>query len=125
MNAPEARKVQVKPGGDGLGKGRTIKQGRVSFILDDLIAARSAVPMIVVMENGMVATKPGAAPPEAAGAGRGGPRGNSALEEVVIDDLIPMIDATYRTKYRRYPAGIVDHVVSPQARSATIKLVPR
>ncbi len=78
-----------------------VKQGRVSFILDNLIAAKSAVPMIVVMENGMVATKPGAAPPEAAGAGRGGPRGNGAFEEVVIDDLIPLIDTTYRTMANR------------------------
>jgi hypothetical protein len=37
------------------------------------------------------------------------------------DDL----DAAYRTKYRRYAASIVDHIVSPQARSAAIKLVPR
>ena len=78
-----------------------VKQGRVSFILDNLIAAKSAVPMIVVMENGMVAAKPGAAPPEAAGAGRGGPRGNGAFEEVVIDDLIPLIDTAYRTMANR------------------------
>jgi hypothetical protein len=35
------------------------------------------------------------------------------------------IDKAYRTKYRRYAASIVDHCLSPQARSATIKLVPR
>jgi hypothetical protein len=35
------------------------------------------------------------------------------------------LDAAYRTKYRRYAASIVSHIVSPQARSATIKLVPR
>jgi hypothetical protein len=35
------------------------------------------------------------------------------------------IDAAYRTKYRRYAASIISHIVSPQARSATIKLVPR
>ena len=35
------------------------------------------------------------------------------------------LDAAYRTKYRRYAASIVDTVVSPQARSATLKLVPR
>ena len=34
------------------------------------------------------------------------------------------IDAAYRTKYRRYPSS-VDHIVSPEARSATIKLLPR
>jgi len=39
-----------------------------------------------------------------------------------IDDAI---DAAYRTKYRRYAPSIVDHVVTPEARSATIKLVLR
>lgn len=92
--------------GSGENETSWVKQGRLSFILDNLIAAKSAVPMIVVMENGMVATKPGAAPPEAPGAGRGGPRGNSAFEEVVIDDLIPMIDATYRTMATREQRAI-------------------
>src|SRR5437868_6194008 len=39
-------------------------------------------------------------------------------------DINDQIDAAYRTKYRGYAAGIVGHIVSPQARSATIKLVP-
>jgi hypothetical protein len=34
------------------------------------------------------------------------------------------IDAAYRTKYRRYAASIISTTVSPEARSATIKLVP-
>ena len=40
-------------------------------------------------------------------------------------DIHDQIDAAYRTKYRHYAASIIDHCVSPQARSATIKLVPR
>jgi hypothetical protein len=39
-----------------------------------------------------------------------------------IDD---QIDAAYRNKYRRYAKSIVDQINSPEARSATIKLVPR
>ncbi len=39
--------------------------------------------------------------------------------------LSDQIDAAYRTKYRRYAASIVGHIVSPAARAATIKLVPR
>ncbi len=35
------------------------------------------------------------------------------------------IDAAYRAKYRRYAASIINSIVSPEARSATIKLVPR
>ena len=40
-------------------------------------------------------------------------------------DLNDQIDAAYRTKYRRYAASIISHIVSPEARSATIKLLPR
>ena len=35
------------------------------------------------------------------------------------------IDAAYRAKYRRYAASIVGSIVTPEARAATIKLVPR
>ncbi|HLY23543.1 MAG TPA: DUF2255 family protein [bacterium] len=40
-------------------------------------------------------------------------------------DIDDQLDAAYRTKYRRYAASIVNHIVSPQAREATIKLMPR
>jgi hypothetical protein len=40
-------------------------------------------------------------------------------------DINDQIDAAYRTKYRRYAPSIISHIVSPKARSATIKLVPR
>jgi hypothetical protein len=40
-------------------------------------------------------------------------------------DLNDRIDAAYRTKYRRYAASIVGSIVTPKARSATIKLAPR
>jgi hypothetical protein len=40
-------------------------------------------------------------------------------------DLDDAIDNAYRTKYRRYGANIVGSVVTPEARSATIKLVPQ
>jgi len=65
-------------------------QGRANFILDNLIAAGKASPMIIVMENGY-ASKPGA-PPAA-----GQLRGNEAFGEVVVKDLIPEIDKSYRT----------------------------
>jgi len=34
------------------------------------------------------------------------------------------LDAAYRTKYGRYAARIVNSVLSPAARSATLELVP-
>jgi hypothetical protein len=40
------------------------------------------------------------------------------------NDVGDELDAAYRAKYRRSPSS-VSHIVSPEARSATIKLVPR
>jgi len=34
------------------------------------------------------------------------------------------IDAAYRAKYGRYPTGIVNSVLTPEARAATLELVP-
>ena len=68
------------------------RQGHVNFILDNLIAAGRPVPMIVVMEKGYATRAGAAAEPSGQGQGDGG-----AFEDVVLKDLIPMIDSTYRT----------------------------
>jgi len=39
-------------------------------------------------------------------------------------DVDDELDAAYRRKYARYPASIVNSVLTPQARSTTIELVP-
>jgi enterochelin esterase-like enzyme len=67
-----------------------VEQGRANFIMDNLIAEGKAVPMIVVMDWGQApmpdqpvhipSTPP---PPE--------------ITRVTIDELIPMVDATFRT----------------------------
>jgi hypothetical protein len=44
---------------------------------------------------------------------------------VETDDVNDALDAAYRAKYRRYAENIVDSVLTPQARAATLKLVPR
>jgi hypothetical protein len=44
---------------------------------------------------------------------------------VETDDMNDEIDAAYRTKYHRYAESIVSTIVSPEARAATLKLVPR
>jgi hypothetical protein len=44
---------------------------------------------------------------------------------VETDDLNDEIDAAYRAKYRRYAESIVGSIVSPNARAATLKLMPR
>jgi len=63
-------------------------QGKAGLILDNLIAAGKAVPMIIVMDNGY-AFKPQNGEPNASPA--------SVFEEVMIDEIIPMIDAKFRT----------------------------
>jgi hypothetical protein len=40
-------------------------------------------------------------------------------------DIDDEVDAAYQAKYRRYAGRILNSVLTPQARSATIKLVPR
>jgi enterochelin esterase-like enzyme len=69
-------------------------QGRANFILDNLIAEGKAKPMILAMETGY-AVPPGTAPAIST-QGRGNGQ-SSAFEQVVLNDLIPMVDATYRT----------------------------
>lgn len=88
-------------------------QGRVSQIMDNLIAEKKARPMLIVMERG-AALKPGEEPmpmrpPQPAQPGanvapqppRDFSRMFGTLGEVFVKDLIPMIDQTYRTKTDR------------------------
>jgi hypothetical protein len=44
---------------------------------------------------------------------------------VETQNLNDAIDAAYRAKYRRYADNIVGSIVTPNARAATLKLVPR
>jgi len=54
----------------------------------------------------------------------GGVNKNVTFVEINEFDVHEQIDAAYRTKYRRYAASIVNSTLTPDARSATIKLVP-
>ena len=55
----------------------------------------------------------------------GGVKKDVAFVEEVDANVSERIDAAYREKYRRYPKEYVDACVTPEARAATIKLVPR
>ena len=94
-------------------------QGHVDFIMDNLIAVRKAKPMIIVMDN-LNAVKPGedaslfaarglvpqAAPAPVAAGGRGtapvgrggmfGPNFGATFTDMMLTDLIPMVERTYR-----------------------------
>lgn len=68
------------------------RQGRVSFILDNLLAAGQIVPMLVVMANGY------AGAPESARPGPAGRRRRAeAFGATLLADLVPLIDGAYRT----------------------------
>jgi len=98
-------------------------QGHAGLILDNLFAEGKAKPFIMVIGNSYIpgtgggrgafpgapagrgappAGQPGAAAP-AGGPGRGGPGGrgfvmtNTPFEHVLIEEMIPFIDANYRT----------------------------
>lgn len=64
-------------------------QGKANLILDNLIAEKKAVPMIIVMDNGY-AYKPKKN-------SDGNARPVSVFEEVMITEIIPMIDTRFRT----------------------------
>ena len=106
----------------GMGENETGwgNQGHANLILDNLIADGKAKPFIIVMENGLNTGGPAGGAPRRGGAapvatatagatngapargpgGRGGFGGgfnSSAFEHVLIDDLIPYMDANYRT----------------------------
>ena len=40
-------------------------------------------------------------------------------------DIDAEVDAAYRAKYRRYAGSILNSVLTPEAKSTTVKLVPR
>ena len=44
---------------------------------------------------------------------------------VETQDVNDDVDAEYRTKYSRYAASHTDAITSPEARAATLKLLPR
>jgi enterochelin esterase-like enzyme len=73
-------------------------QGHAGLIMDNLIAEGKAKPFIIVMENGGVSgPRPTNAAPAGAGPGGRGAFNFSAFEKVVTEDLIPYIDANFRT----------------------------
>ncbi len=85
--------LQHGGGEDETGWGR---QGRAGLILDNLIAEGRIRPFLIVMANSYI---PGVPPPaRPPGGGPGGRRFDfSAFTKVLLDDLIPFIDAHFRT----------------------------
>ena len=82
----------------GMGEGETswTLQGKMQHIMDNAIASGEAVPMIVVMESGDIKA------PFGGGSNRQGMSDYGAsFYPVLLNDLIPYIDANFRTKSDR------------------------
>ncbi len=76
-------------------------QGRGNIILDNLIAAKKAVPMVIVTEDQFTALKPGEAPLVLGGRRPGGARPSfgtygQTFTQVLFEDLIPFMESHYR-----------------------------
>ena len=82
----------------GMGEDETgwSKQGHMQHIMDNAIASGKAVPMIVVMESGDIKA------PFRGGDNRAGrSQYGASFYPVLLNDLIPYIDKTFRTKADR------------------------
>lgn len=84
-----------------------VRQGNANFILDNLIAAREAKPMIVVMAYGY-ALRAGQSLDDLTGKPFGSPEMRQAMQDMastfeddVTQALIPFIDKTFRTRADR------------------------
>lgn len=71
-------------------------QGKVDFILDNLIAEGKAKPMLIVMDRGY-AVDPTRRRTEAKPGDLRAAMANNAFPDVLVKDIIPMIDKTFRT----------------------------
>ena len=79
----------------GMGEDETgwSKQGHMQHIMDNAITAGRAVPMIVVMESGDIKAP--------FGPGQSRDQYGNSFYPVLLNDLIPYIDANFRTKTDR------------------------
>ena len=79
----------------GMGEGETswTLQGKMQHIMDNAIAKGEAVPMIVVMESGDIKAP--------MGRGQSMADYGASFYPVLLNDLIPYIDANFRTKTDR------------------------
>ncbi|RKD13291.1 esterase [Pelobium manganitolerans] len=70
-------------------------QGKANLILDNLIAEQKAKPMIIVMDNGYASSR-----------AESSANSTAAFEDVLTKELIPMIDAKFRTIANRQHRAI-------------------
>jgi enterochelin esterase family protein len=82
-----------------------VNEGRTDVILDNLIAQKKAVPMIIVIPNGDVGGPGPSAAPGAPPSGVGMQR-YDIIEKEIVSDIIPLIERRYRTLSNRQNRAI-------------------
>ncbi len=86
--------------GGGDNESSWVKDGRAAVILDNLIAAKKAVPMLIVMTNGLT---------DGSWSGGSTVEGMNTLEQELLNDIIPLVEKRYRVianKENRAIAGL-------------------
>jgi enterochelin esterase family protein len=73
--------------GGGDNEANWSQDGRAGVILDNLLAARKAVPMLIVMTNGMT---------DGTWAGGSSAQGMEILAKELFEDVIPLVEKNYR-----------------------------
>ena len=74
--------------------------GRAGFILDNLLAARKARPMVVVMPNGSM-PRPANAATGAPGGAPGGPTAQDLFADELLKNVMPYVEKNYRVLANR------------------------
>ncbi len=106
LDKPRRIFVYTPPGGDAAGplpvlylahgfsdnEATWTVHGKAHWILDSLIAAKKAVPMIIVMPDAH------AIPPGAAGFEDYGPANSEALCRELVQDIVPLVESSYKVK---------------------------
>ncbi len=80
--------LYLRHGGGDNESSWTQTSGRADVILENLIAQEKAVPMIVVMPNGLT---------DGSWSGGSTPEGLKTLETELMKDIVPLVESTYRT----------------------------
>jgi len=88
-------------------------QGHMANIMDGLIAAGKAVPMIIVMPSGDIKTNSDVR------------KASGDITDILVKDLVPYIDKTFRTYTDRDHRAMAPHRKSGWANSAGISDTPR
>lgn len=80
--------LYLRHGGGDNESSWTQESGAADIIMENLVAEKRAVPMIIVMTNGLT---------DGSWAGGSTKEGMNALEQELIDDIIPLVDKNFHT----------------------------